>query len=127
MNPSPGWGQDTDQPYKGKTCLRITRNQKAYNGFYAYISPQEARPTRYVFSIALRAERDGMKATFGGGVFPWQTLTLSTQWQRFSVSGIVPARADRDSMIQLRLMEPGRIWADAVQVERGEEPTAFEN
>ena len=124
--PDAGWGQDADNPFEGKACLRITTGPKGYNGFYAYLCPQETRPTRYVFSIYLRAERDGMKAMLGGGFFPWQTVTLSTQWQRVQTSGLVPPRADRDSMIQLRLMEPGRIWADAVQVERGEDPTAFE-
>ncbi len=126
-SPDAGWGQDASDPYDGKYCLRITRNRTAYNGTYFYISPQHNRPVRYVFSLYLRAERDGMTVLTGGGGFPWQKLTLTTSWQRYQVSAIVPARADRNSFLQVRLTDDGRIWADALQFEPGEEPTAFED
>jgi hypothetical protein len=125
--PDQGWGQDPTNPFEGKFCLRITRNKGGYNSFYAYISPQSTHPQRYVFSLYLRGERDGLQVLFGGEAFPWQKATLTTTWRRYSVSGVVPPRADPYNMIQLRLQETGRIWVDAVQMEPGEEPTALEN
>ena len=58
---------------------------------------------------------------------PTRKLTLTTSWQRYHASGVVPARTDGYSSIQVRLVDDGRIWADALQFETGEEPTAFED
>ncbi|MEA3399993.1 MAG: sugar-binding protein [Armatimonadota bacterium] len=125
-SPDAGWGQDDTDPWHGQYCLRITKNTPRYNGTYFYIAPQHNRPVRYVFSLYLRAERDGMQVTVGGGGFDWKKLTLTTSWERYHVTGIVPPRADRHTMLQVRLLDDGRIWADALQFEAGEEPTDFE-
>jgi hypothetical protein len=68
-----------------------------------------------------------MVASIGGAGCPTRKLTLTTSWQRYHTSGVVPARAHRYGSIQVRLVDDGRIWADALQFETGEEPTAFED
>ena len=78
-------------------------------------------------TLYLKAEREGMIASIGGAGCPTQKLTLTTSWQRYHASGVVPARAHRYSSIQVRLVDDGKIWADALQFETGEEPTAFED
>jgi len=122
-----GWGQDPVDPVHGKYCLRITRNRRGYNGVYFYISPQHNRATRYVFSFYLRGERTGLRVAAGGTGSKWTLVRTTKSWRRYSLLCLMPARASRYSTLSLRLIDNGRVWVDALQLEQGETPTAFED
>jgi len=47
-------------------------------------------------------------------------------WQRYHLSGVVPARMGLENIFQVRVMDNGTVWADALQLEPGEEPSVFE-
>ncbi len=126
-NPDAGWRQDTTAPYHGRHCLRITKSDRRYNGFYFYCGPQHNSPTRYVFSVYLRAQRPGLRVYFLAPGFKTRRFALTTDWKRYSFTGVVPARANSHYSIYVRLIDTGVIWADAVQFEIGDEPTAFED
>ena len=56
-----------------------------------------------------------------------RTVKLTTSWQRYSISGVIPAKVrDGYSIFEVRLMERGTMWADNAQLERGGEATEYE-
>lgn len=52
-------------------------------------------------------------------------LTLTTDRQRYSITGVIPAKVS-ESIYEFRLREPGTVWGDGVQLERGSIATTFE-
>jgi hypothetical protein len=52
-------------------------------------------------------------------------LKLSTEWQRYSITGVIPANVSEASY-EVRLREPGTIWVDGAQLEIGATATEFE-
>jgi len=125
-NENAGWGQDPTNPYHGKYCLKMTKNRRGWNGLMFYCSPQHDRPTRYVLSVYLRANRDGITVHMSGGGMTRKVVTLTTSWKRYYTVGTIPAKADRHNMFMVRVRDDGIVWADALQLEVGDEPTPFE-
>ena len=120
-------GLDTAGPFHGKYCVRVTKNRRRYNGFGFRCAPQNERARRYVFSVYLKGSRDGIKAILAGGGFESKTVELTTSWKRYHVAGTIPARVARHQRFGVTIRDDGIMWADAVQLELGEEPTAFED
>ena len=52
-------------------------------------------------------------------------MTNRLPWQRFAITGVIPARVS-EALYEVRLMQPGTMWIDGVQLERGNAPTEFE-
>jgi len=106
---------------------------RASESLQLFCDPQEDAPKAYTFSVHLKGSRDGLKAWIRGthlnsGKEHGENLPieLSTEWQRFSITGVLPARSS-EAIFEVRLQEPGTLWADAAQLERGTEPTPYEN
>ena len=122
----------------GAHCLKIEytggqREQGLYEFVHLFCAPQHETPRTYTFSLYLKGSRDGLKAWIRGTQMnpdtPYgenRTLALSTNWTRYAISGVIPAKARDDGMFELRLMDPGALWADGLQLEAGAEPTEYE-
>lgn len=128
--PQANWGLETTDPYQGKYCLRMESNEKRTGigywgtGFDFYLAPQSDRPTPYTFSMYLKADREGMQVQL-----PWEqkkTPVTAGEWRRYSVSGAIPPRVASYNTFRVLFWGEGTVWADAVQVEKGEKPTPFE-
>ena len=129
------WELDINKPYEGKVSLRMRSKEKSWNGFYFYLSPQNDTAKKYVFSVYLKADREGIhyySERNKKGIcsrFNCQDrkeINLTTSWKRYYISGIIPAKVNRYNKFGLWIYGEGTVWADAVQVEEGEEPTEFE-
>lgn len=117
---------DAGQAYHGKYSYRI-------RGGYTYfkLCPQHDRPTPYVWSAWMRADRPGVTVRFGGDGISKQaaTFTPTTEWQRYHVPLTMPRHARRHNSYALSVAtaDPGAcVWVDAMQFELGAEPTEFE-
>ena len=109
--------------------MRLSNRHRAgsYNQLLAYCGPKPKEPTKYVLSVYMKADQDGVKANLGSGAWEWKTVTLTTSWKHYSTVATVPVGGKRYNHIIVRTSrEPCTIWVDAVQVEKGEKPTAFE-
>ncbi len=127
-------GIAADQAFHGKQCLRM----RAYRGYSSptqiqfYIAPQEQQSCDYVLSVYMRSDA-------GNVVGSLQALTLSRQWsranvkltqewQRLSIRGTIPPNlAEHNKFIMSVSGGAGDdVYVDAVQLERGSNPTDFE-
>ena len=85
----------------------------------------------YTFSAYLKGNREGVAVELGCTSMEPQkrTVTLTTGWKRYALSGVLPARY-RHNGLSIRVAVPGRetavVWADALQFEKCGEPTEFE-
>jgi len=129
------FGADTRDPYEGKACLKLSQQdeKKSGIGFHFRLNPRIANAKACVFSVYLKASSDGMRAILDAhSTSPapaWRkTVTLTTSWQRYYLSGPVDQLGNLNYFGVYNNMGglPGAIWADAVQVEAGEAPTEFE-
>jgi len=120
--PDSACGLDATDPYEGKVCFRVTRGL----GFRLYLAPQHAEPTNYVFSLYLKGDRDGIPVELRNGTLQRKIVRLSTSWQRYWTTALVPSACDSHNSIYVIKKGEGTIWADAVQFEPGREPTEFE-
>jgi hypothetical protein len=131
---SPGGGIEAEGAFEGGRCVRLEHSgARASESLQLFCDPQEDAPKSYTFSVHLKGSRDGLKAWIRGthlnsGKEHGENLPieLSTEWQRFSITGVLPARSS-EAIFEVRLQEPGTLWADAAQLERGTEPTPYEN
>jgi len=131
---------DTSQPFEGKCCLRlkcatktpanITQNMVRFK-----LSPKCDKPTTFVFSAYMRADRDGVQATLvqivkrASGFGDAKPVTLTKAWQRYSASGDVAVELGRYNMFGIIVTGPAdgfTVWVDALQFEPGAEPTDYE-
>ncbi len=118
-------------PFEGRACLRVRTHKIRQNGWAFLCVPQHTHATPYVWSVYLKADRPGMSVRLADerGYFGKRDAALTTAWQRVSMAGTVPARCGRNVLSVTALPGPAAdwtFWADAVQVEAGETPTAFE-
>ncbi len=127
----------SENPYHGKYCLRLLREPTEPNrsAIGIQIAPNENHPQPYVFSCYLRANRPGVQmrieSSIGGrgGLPGWaKSFDLTTEWQRYYVSSIIPAGLDQKHLFFIWIKgEPNDVlWMDAMQFERGSEPTEYE-
>jgi len=119
----------------GEKCLKLEHTgARGYEFMYMQCSPQYEEPRVHTFSVFLKGSRDGLKAYMKGTQMSpekvggeAQSLTLTTEWKRYSITGIIPAKVAKGySVFEVRLMEPGTMWADNMQLELGNIPTGFE-
>jgi hypothetical protein len=149
-----GPGQDASCPYHGKYALRIANPLEQQSGYARaqYIHtffgrgasrggiPVEPGKT-YVFSVYLRAEKERTPAVLGVHNFVWNSpmdkesaskrFRLSTDWQRYEVACPVPREGwTRSLRPEVTLFITSQavnssIWADAAQLEEGQQATPY--
>ena len=140
--PNAPYGLDRSAPFHGKLCARLAAREEAqYNRYprtmpkvFCYLAPQVDRPENYVFSAYIRAERNGARAQFlgtaksanGDRLLGNREFTLTTEWQRYSEATVVPPGLDEYTWIGVCVRGEGAVWMDALQFEKGREPTTFE-
>ncbi len=101
-----------------------------------------ARPqVAHTLSLWLKSEREGVRVHFGvnsayvAGTYAYGPIfrgiegqgILSTDWQRYTVTGILPPSPNGFYFVRavFESTEPTNVWVDAVQVEEGEKATPF--
>jgi len=124
----------------GSYCLKITKTSNVpYNECRINLAPEhsEVNSQYYTFSVYLKTDAAGAAANGGQGVeirlgfSPVSYIITnvdSTSWKRYDFKCLIPAHQlslDYYSHFYLRLYTVGTIWADAVQVEKGDTATGF--
>lgn len=118
---------DPTNPFHGKHAVKMVSTHPGGTWVMAEVNPKEDKPTEYVLSAYLRAERDGFEASFFGfGSGYAGKVKLTTEWKRYHVKGVVPVKSADNPLWGVRTDMVGTFWADAIQLERGSEPTDFE-
>jgi hypothetical protein len=96
------------------------------------VHPEAATPTQYVFSAYMKADHDGMEASYFAfdykltGATPRLRVKLTKQWKRYWITGTVPVSASDNPLWGVRTDAVGTMWVDALQIKKGSEPTPFE-
>lgn len=118
----------------GKRCIQLTKTTTSgYEQLMLRCDPASASAQTYTLSVYLKADHNGrdawlrgMKMNAGKEHGEAIALKLSTEWQRYSITGVIPAHVSEASY-EIRLREPGTIWVDGAQLELGATATEFED
>ncbi len=127
-------------PYHGRVCLQLINRKDdgplTYTGFLVASAPQHPQPETYTWSIYMKGDTDGLPVLFGSHwmkewdgnkwVAAWKTVKVTREWQRYTVTGPIPAHVSRHCGLELQLRGHGAVWVDAMQLEQGSAPTEFE-
>lgn len=124
---------DTDSPYHGKACLRITYHGLAnmpscLGAHMAAYPPLLDAPTHYVLSLYMRSDTEGahVNVTVNGMSPGKATFALTKGWQRYSLGGMLQVTRRRVRSVSVVPVGEGTtVWVDAMQFEAGAQPTEF--
>ncbi len=119
------WGLSTHDPYHGARCLEMISTNGDWRFAYLSLTIERPTPEPYVLSAWLRSDRDGQEVRLRAGKSGDIPFKVTRAWQRFSV----PFEAGAGQLmlgIHFRTESRTTVWADAVQVERGQTPTEFD-
>ncbi|NUQ62145.1 MAG: hypothetical protein HUU20_06635 [Pirellulales bacterium] len=133
---TPGATLQSSGALYGRKCLRLENTgPRRHEAMTMRCTPQNGTPLAHTFSAYIKGDRPGLRAwiratrlnpekPYGENKF----VPIATSWQRYSITGVLPAklRDDGDTLFEIRLSEPGVIWVDGLQLERGSQPTEFE-
>ncbi len=125
-DPDARYGLDTNGPVDGRVAVQMISRHHGGTWTMVEVRPREPAPTPYVFSVYMKADRDGMRAGWFAFNTPQQPVALTTEWQRYCVTGTVPVQASDNPLWGVRTDDIGTMWVDAMQLERGTSPTDFE-
>ncbi len=117
----------------GKRCIQITKTtHSGYEQLMLRCDPASAAAQTYTLSVYLKADRNGSDAWLRGVKMNPEKehgeaadLKLTTEWERYSITGEIPANVSEASY-EIRLREPGQLWIDGAQLELGTVATEFE-
>jgi len=133
MAPTSRWGMtnypfalDTVNPYEGKVSLRISA-AAGRQIFQFNLAPKAERPEPFVFSAYMRGDSKDARIdmfTIGWGWKP-QPICLTTNWQRYVITGNMPSGLSYYDGVRFSA-DKGTVWIDAMQLEKGTEPTVYE-
>ena len=132
---SPGVATQKGDALFGEKCLRFDNTGKRrYEVMHMHCAPQSDRPLTHTFSLYMKGDRAGLKAWVRGTQLnpektygEHKTVQLTTSWARHFITGVIPAKVeDGSSLLEVRLMAPGTMWIDGLQLERGGKPTEYE-
>ena len=118
----------------GKRCIQLTKTTTSgYEQLMLRCDPVSDAARTYTLSVYLKADQTGRDAWLRGMKMNAEkehgeaiALKLSTEWQRYSITGVIPANVSEASY-EIRLREPGTIWVDGAQLELGATATEFED
>jgi hypothetical protein len=131
-DPDARFSLDPTCPVHGKYAVKMVSRSHGGTWTMCEVQPEAASPTPYVFSVYMKADRDGMEASFFAfnlrplGGTPAPRVKLTRQWKRYWVTGTVPISTSDNPLWGVRTDDVGTMWADALQLEKGSEPTPFE-
>ncbi len=127
-----GIANDPDYAFHGQKYLRVRAVPLGATQVRFYIGPQEQHPCEYVLSVYMRSDDDNVY----GGLYAapqwlpgWTGDTrvkLTGEWQRLSLRGIIPSGLPEYNWFMFHVSGNGEAYVDAVQLERGSQPTEFE-
>ncbi len=133
---SPGVSLAAEDALFGRHCLRFENTgARRIESMHMQCAPRLDQPQPHAFSVYLKGDRPGLRAWLRATRMDPDTphganrsVELTTDWQRVWITGTIPAglRDDGDSVFEVRLNDAGVMWLDGLQLERGAEPTAFE-
>lgn len=132
------WVVDEKNPFHGRYAVCMTRDMsRCWGMFFTGYPPNSEQETPYVLSLYLRGAREGDKAGLlmiedAGDRSRCRTVkrtfTLTREWQRYTLPfsvGTGSIHWMRARTFVLYPHEGATIWVDALQMEKGTEPTAF--
>ena len=96
-----------------------TLSQIPARGHYRLTTPLTPPVT---FSLTLKSNPPGVRLEMSCGKAR-KTVTAAENWQRHDLV----VASGKDFPIRLKKLSPGTLWLDAVQLERGKEPTPYVN
>ncbi len=134
---------DTNNAWHGSASFRVQAQQGSWrrwlswwSGFGFTLVPRVEKPTPYVFSVYMKAERDGMVVRLCGfddaaqldapEAKDFPEFQLTREWRRYSHTGMLTPMISPYHVFGLRVLGEGAVWVDAIQIEPGAEPTDFE-
>ena len=132
---SSGVATDNEEALFGDKSVKFENTgRNRYEVLHMHCAPQSDKPLTYTFSLHMKGAADGLKAWIRATQLnpektyaECESVKLTTSWQRYSLTGIMPAKVDDgSSMFEIRLMEPGTMWIDGLQLERSAEATGYE-
>jgi len=106
---------DESRPIHGRFCLKVPANAKPFSRPFLL-----EKGGKVTLSLYLRSERPQTVSVVLRSVPEYKPLlkmdcAVKEKWQRFSVSGDVPA-----GFVDVRLENSETLWVDGIQLERGE-------
>jgi len=138
LGPQTGWrrrigapgapaGLCQDNAFHGKRCVFIEGGVS----LYWRIAPQHETDQPYVLSFYARTDsaepvKVEVRALGGIKVKQRSVRVQGRRWKRYASRLVVPRKVNTHAAMLLRTRTPGRVYLDAIQLERGTEPTAFE-
>jgi hypothetical protein len=131
---TPGATIHEDEARFGKRCIQLTKTTNSgYEQLMMRCDPVSDTARTYTLSVYLKADQPGRDAWLRGMKMNAEkehgeaiALKLSTEWQRYSITGVIPANVSEASY-EIRLREPGTLWIDGAQLELGATATEFED
>ncbi len=116
------WGTVEEQVFHGRKCVKIILNGK--NMLATYHCPPHGT---YTISAWIKTDNPDIKANFVayGRKQKSPELKLTKQWKRYSFVLKTPKHSTK-SGLALCFNGKGTVWIDAIQLEKGDTPTAFE-
>ena len=115
------WGTDKSEVFHGKKSMKLILDGKSF--IVSYLCPAYGT---YTLSAWMKADKQNIEANFFvyGKKFP--RFKLSKQWKRYSVVIRSPKRFRRQWNIGIAMQGKGTAWVDAMQLEKGNVLTKFE-
>jgi hypothetical protein len=106
---------DESRPFHGRFCLKVPANANPFSRPFLL-----EKGGKVTLSLYLRSERPQTVSVVLRSVPEYKPLlkmdcAVKEKWQRFSVSGDVPA-----GFVDVRLENSETLWVDGIQLERGE-------
>jgi len=111
----------------GSTCLTIVNSSSHDDaGLYFRLAPEHtvSAGKSYTFSAYIKGDQNGYKVKFGsdsgsGYFYP------TTSWVRYSTTITIPMDVSEYHKFKVQLLDTGKIWIDAIQVEDASSASVF--
>ena len=83
----------------------------------------------YTLSCYLKASRPGLRALVRALVVGIgkedRSVAVSSEWQRYTLSFSTKGRSSVRVVPHVYILDPGTLWVDAVQLEKGDTPSDY--
>lgn len=124
-DPDGVWTPDEKVVFEGKRSMRVRKDSTLYEKTHPGIHQYRLMLTEgtYTLSAYLKADPPGAKVRMGLLWTQFKDITISGEWKRYTLKAVI--KQPGESFICFDLMTPGTLWADAVQLERGEPATDY--
>ena len=133
-DPNGPWTPDTKVFYEGKRSLRIEKRTGGpasgpldrKNGVIAaYGSPGSLLAGDYTYSLYMKADKPGTRVWVMADWRQHKQFQVSDKWERYTFQA-KQEEAGAWKTFWVSLVDPGKLWIDAVQVEKGDQATEYQ-